>query len=98
VRLQTNGERGRAFSQQRAKRILIFLSLMLQLPVVHRAKRQRQTGSLAKDLFVAAKQLGTPQGIDEFPVLFGAIAIRAGRGDSGWIQTERNCLFGRRGI
>ncbi len=34
------------------------------------AQRQGQPCRLAEDLLVAAKQLGTPQGIDEFPVLF----------------------------
>src|SRR5947207_2546897 len=78
MRLQTNSQGRRALGEQRTRRLLIVLSLMLQLPVVDRAKSQRQAGRLAESLFVAAKEFGTPQRIDQLPLLFRSVAARVG--------------------
>jgi len=39
MRLQANGQALRIFGEERAKRILVFLSLVFELPVIDRPER-----------------------------------------------------------
>ena len=65
MRLQTNRQCGWALGKHSAEPILVLLAVMLQLPIVHWPKRQRQPRRLAEDLLVSAKQLRASQSINE---------------------------------
>jgi hypothetical protein len=55
VRLQTNSQRDRIFCQQGAERVLMFLSVVRELPEFQGAERQRQTSRSSKCGFVITK-------------------------------------------
>ena len=71
----------------------MLLPVMLQLPIVHGAKRQRQAGCLAKHLLVTAEQFRTSQGVNELPVLLGAVSGMLRRANGGRVQS-RTALVG----